>query len=292
MFGYIAPVLNALSEEQQQAYRAAYCGVCHALSRKTGAAGRITLSNDMTFLALLLTSLYEPEEEACRGRCAVHPLAPRPFVRSAMVDYAADMNLLLTYYKCQDQWADDHALAGRAGLRWLKPTLSRIDTAWPRQSRVVAESLAALWAEEKQPQPSPDRLCNLSGEMLGEVFVPDEKDLWAAELRELGRGLGRFVFWMDAWEDYDADRKRHRFNPLTGFHDDEVEALIEELRFETDAAHRAELANQIVQTVIDANYFGFVGLFNKITVLAPGVSGLSENCPFDFYGIDANTTLG
>ena len=221
MFGYIAPVLNALSEEQQQAYRAAYCGVCHALSRKTGAAGRITLSNDMTFLALLLTSLYEPEEEACRGRCAVHPLAPRPFVRSAMVDYAADMNLLLTYYKCQDQWADDHALAGRAGLRWLKPTLSRLEAAWPRQSRVVAESLAALWAEEKQPQPSPDRLCNLSGEMLGEVFVPDEKDLWAAELRELGRGLGRFVFWMDAWEDYDADRKRHRFNPLTGFHDRE-----------------------------------------------------------------------
>ena len=221
MFGYIAPVLNALSEEQQQAYRAAYCGVCHALSRKTGAAGRITLSNDMTFLALLLTSLYEPEEEACRGRCAVHPLAPRPFVRSAMVDYAADMNLLLTYYKCQDQWADDHALAGRAGLRWLKPTLSRLEAAWPRQSRVVAESLAALWAEEKQPLPSPDRLCNLSGEMLGEVFVPDEKDLWAAELRELGRGLGRFVFWMDAWEDYDADRKRHRFNPLTGFHDRE-----------------------------------------------------------------------
>jgi len=221
LFGYIAPVLNALSEEQQQAYRAAYCGVCHALSRKTGAAGRITLSNDMTFLALLLTSLYEPEEEACRGRCAVHPLAPRPFVRSAMVDYAADMNLLLTYYKCQDQWADDHALAGRAGLRWLKPTLERLEAAWPRQSRVVAESLAALWAEEKQPLPSPDRLCNLSGEMLGEVFVPDEKDLWAAELRELGRGLGRFVFWMDAWEDYDADRKRHRFNPLTGFHDRE-----------------------------------------------------------------------
>ena len=87
-------------------------------------------------------------------------------------------------------------------------------------------------------------------------------------------------------------RQDSRWAPLTGFHDDEVEALIEELRFETDAAHRAELANQIVQTVIDANYFGFVGLFNKITVLAPGVSGLSENCPFDFYGIDANTTLG
>ena len=87
-------------------------------------------------------------------------------------------------------------------------------------------------------------------------------------------------------------RQDSRWAPLTGFHNDEVEALIDELRFETDTARRAELANQIVQMVIDANYFGFVGLFNKTTVMSPGVSGISENCPFDFYGIDANTTIG
>ena len=87
-------------------------------------------------------------------------------------------------------------------------------------------------------------------------------------------------------------RQDSRWSGLTGFADDEVEALIDELRYETDAARRAELANEIVQTVIDANYFGFLGLFNKITVLAPGVSGYAENCPFDFYGIDANTSIG
>ncbi|MBQ6506957.1 MAG: hypothetical protein IJI08_06475, partial [Clostridia bacterium] len=27
-------------------------------------------------------------------------------------------------------------------------------------------------------------------------------------------GLGRFVYWMDAWEDRDRDRKKRRFNPL------------------------------------------------------------------------------
>ena len=77
-----------------------------------------------------------------------------------------------------------------------------------------------------------------------------------------------------------------------GFHSDEAQAMIVELKTETDPAKRAELANKIVQIAIDDNAFGYVGLFNHTTVLRPGVSGFAENIPFDFYGIDANTTKG
>lgn len=76
---------------------------------------------------------------------------------------------------------------------------------------------------------------------------------------------------------------------IGGFKNDECEALINKLQYETDTAKRAELANEIVQIAIDDNAFGFVGLFNKTTVLRTGVSGYSETCPFDFYGIDAST---
>lgn len=76
---------------------------------------------------------------------------------------------------------------------------------------------------------------------------------------------------------------------IAGFHSDECETLINELQYETDTARRAELANQIVQISVDDNGFGYVGLFNKTTVLRKGVSGYSETCPFDFYGIDVNT---
>ena len=76
---------------------------------------------------------------------------------------------------------------------------------------------------------------------------------------------------------------------IAGFRSDECEQLIGELASETDAARRAELANRIVQLSIDDNAFGYVGLFNKTTVLRPGVSGYSETCPFDFYGISAVT---
>ena len=76
---------------------------------------------------------------------------------------------------------------------------------------------------------------------------------------------------------------------IAGFRNDECEAMINELQYETDVAGRAELANRIVQTVIDDNAFGFVGLFNKTTVTAPGVAGIAEGCPFDFYGVSAVT---
>ena len=76
-----------------------------------------------------------------------------------------------------------------------------------------------------------------------------------------------------------------------GFPTDETEALVNKLQFETDVNQRAALANQIVQKSIDDNAFGYVGLFNKVSVARPGVSGFSENIPFDFYGLTADTDI-
>ncbi len=76
-----------------------------------------------------------------------------------------------------------------------------------------------------------------------------------------------------------------------GFDDDHCQELIEQLRYETDPDKRADLANEIVQIAIDDNAYGYVGLFNKATVLRPGVSGFAENIPFDFYGINAETDM-
>jgi peptide/nickel transport system substrate-binding protein len=78
---------------------------------------------------------------------------------------------------------------------------------------------------------------------------------------------------------------------LGGFRSDECEALINALQGETDVTRRAELANQIVQIAIDDNAFGFVGLFNKTTVTAPGVVNIGERSPFDFYAVSAETDM-
>lgn len=87
----------------------------------------------------------------------------------------------------------------------------------------------------------------------------------------------------------DSTLRNGAYFNVGGFESSECETLIAQLRYETDPAQRAALANEIVQIAIDDNAFGYVGLFNKTTVLRPGVSGFAETCPFDFYGIDADT---
>ena len=219
MFGYIHPVMSVLSDEQKLRYRSFYCGVCHALSDQYGQIRRLSLSNDMTFLAVLLSSLYEPEARLTRSRCAVHPLKSHAYLSSQMISYAADMNTLLFYYKCVDQRMDDHSLPGKAGEAFYRCAAEKVRSLWPAQAEEVQHALDELWQEEAKPSPDPDRLCNLSGKMLGAVFVPKPEDLWSSVLRSVGTGLGRFIYWMDAWEDYDEDLEKDRYNPLTSWHD-------------------------------------------------------------------------
>ena len=74
MFGYVRPSDDRLSERDRDAFRAAYCGLCHTLGRRYGLAGRMILNYDLTFLAMVLS---DGEGETCLRRCAVHPIRRR-----------------------------------------------------------------------------------------------------------------------------------------------------------------------------------------------------------------------
>ena len=64
MFGYVIPNQAALDDEAKARYRTAYCGLCRRIGALHGLRGRLTLSYDLTFLDLLLSSLYEGEASA------------------------------------------------------------------------------------------------------------------------------------------------------------------------------------------------------------------------------------
>ena len=89
----------------------------------------------------------------------------------------------------------------------------------------------------------------------------------------------------------DSTLRKGGYFDVGGFDSAECQQLIQQLRYEADEDQRAALANRIVQLAIDDNAFGYVGLFNKTTVMRKGVSNISENCPFDFYYINAATDI-
>ena len=96
MFGYVRPALDQLSEEEQEAYRGAYCGLCHVMGRRHGFWSRMTLNYDFTFLAIL----FSAGDGACweERRCPVHPLRKkRDCLCGAPLDRAADTSILLTW---------------------------------------------------------------------------------------------------------------------------------------------------------------------------------------------------
>ena len=93
MFGYILPNLESLGEEEKLRYHAVYCGVCRSIRARYGQRCRLAVSYDMTFLAMVLGSLYEPEEHASQKRCPVHPIQTRQVAQSEFTDYAADLSI-------------------------------------------------------------------------------------------------------------------------------------------------------------------------------------------------------
>jgi peptide/nickel ABC transporter periplasmic protein len=89
----------------------------------------------------------------------------------------------------------------------------------------------------------------------------------------------------------DATLREGAYFDVGGFDSDKAAELIEKLKLSTKKEERAELANEIVQLAIDDNAFNYLSIFNKVTVLNKGLSNYSENLPFDFYGLNADTDI-
>ena len=212
MFGYVTASVKELDPEQKRRYNAVYCGICRRIRVQSSQIARLGLSYDMAFLALLLMSLYEPEEESGDRACALHPLKPKPWIDNEFVRYAADMNVALAYYNFLDDWQDD----GKVTAKWMADAFGKhypaIEEQYPRQCSAIRDCIRRLNELEKAGCANPDQPAGVFGELMAELFVYEE-DLWSPALRNMGRALGRFIYLLDAAVDYEKDKRKDKYNP-------------------------------------------------------------------------------
>ena len=213
MFGYVTGNWKELNKDQQARYGAVYCGICRRLQAQSGGMSRLGLSYDMAFLSLLLMSLYEPEETSGKDGCLLHPVKRRAWVDNEYIRYSADMNVILAYYNCLDDWQDDKKLSAKLMAQTYGKSLQTIAESYPRQAAAIRESLDELNRLEKENCPNPDEPAGAFGRLMGEILVYRE-DLWAQSLRRMGNALGRFIYLMDAVVDYDRDKRKGKYNPF------------------------------------------------------------------------------
>lgn len=213
MFGYIIINKGDMKFKEFDIYHSYYCGLCDALKRRYGKAGQLCLSYDMTFVVMLLSSLYEPETEVGWVKCIVHPFEKHPVRKNEFSGYCADMNLLFTYYKCKDDWADEKKISRLAYGRLLRRAYRSVCLRYGEKSKKIAALLREIGQEEKKQNQDIDHMAGLFGEIMGEIFAVRE-DEWKDSLKTMGYFLGKFIYLMDAYEDIEEDIRQKRYNPL------------------------------------------------------------------------------
>lgn len=227
MFGYVTASIDLLDDPQKQRYRGWYCGLCKALGSRCGQTCRFTLTYDMAFLAMLLSSVRQLPESVTQSACAVHPFRRHTEIHTQASDYAADMNVILACYKLLDDWHDDRNPAALAAASIFSSRRKRLEQKYPRQTQAIADCLGHLSELEQDGEVNPDLPANCFGRLMGELFVIDPADGLAQPLRSFGRTLGRFIYIMDAATDLRDDLRRERYNPLVGFSSDEIHQMLE-----------------------------------------------------------------
>ena len=269
MFGYIVTYPDALPEARQQRFKAMYCGLCRTLRKRHGFLTSTTLSYDLTFLATLLNALYEPGENTKRERCIANPARQHECVLSPVMDYVADMNIALAYHKCRDDWRDDRNFLSAGEATLLRKAYHNIEQAYPERCAAIEKWLSDIHGWEKEGVLQIDLPVNATGRMLSELFVWPEETAFSEELKKIGDGLGRFVYFMDAYDDLPRDVRRGSYNPLMPLRDNEDYEQLCKVALMTMIAEAAD-AFERLPVILDADIIRNVlysGVWSKYAYL-------------------------
>ena len=213
MFGYISIDKPELKIKEYETFRAYYCGLCHGLKEYSQKA-RMLLNYDCAFLFLLTEALREGKPVYKPLRCAVHPLEKRAIVDHGGAEYAAAVNVMLGVLSLKDHAEDEKDPAGRAAAAILKKDYQKAREKYPEIAEKIEENLARLSAAEKAGESDIDKAADHFAVLLAEIFEggAGEDSRW--QMRALGYNLGRWIYLIDAWDDFNKDVKKGNYNPF------------------------------------------------------------------------------
>ncbi|MGE5633093.1 MAG: DUF5685 family protein [Caulobacteraceae bacterium] len=237
MFGYIIPDKPELKIKEFELFRAYYCGLCKSMGRSFGLLSRFALNYDSTFLGLLLSSLHKEEPVLKREGCIANPVKKKFIVKnSSHLDYAADINVLLTYYKLIDNIRDEGSPAAYMAKMVFVSGYKRAASNNPLIDNVIKASIAAQLELENRKCSSVDEAAEPSANMMKHIIRSGYRGNDKSILRILewtGYNLGRWIYIIDAYDDLEKDIKSASYNSLAlqyGFSGGDVRAFKANIR--------------------------------------------------------------
>lgn len=257
MFGYIKPMIPELKVKEHELYKSIYCGLCRAMGEHICNSDRFTLSYDIVFLALVRTAVTNEDIHVEKCRCMLHPIKKRnhAFIPEAL-KYSAKVSALLTYYNILDD-VEDSSGASSLKSRLLLPSAKKFrkKADMPELEATISQHLSDLYSLEKQDS-SIDKNAECFGRLLGEIFAYDIKDhSISRHCYELGYHCGKWIYMIDAADDFEKDRRKGEYNPLSSFAELPKELLDTSLSLELSLAYKAfnsvPVDNSVIASIIN-----------------------------------------
>ena len=214
MFGYISPNTKELKVKELDVYKAYYCGLCKVLGKRYNLVLKNVLSNDCTFLALLLSSLMEDKNDARNSRCAFHPTRDLKVINdSDYISYAADINVLLTYYKLKDNAEDEGSVPSKIAAAGIKHSAKIAKKHSPKAAKCIEQSLSKLKKLEAEKCEDIDVISDVFASMMEGIAVsaPGVEE-YEAQLKWLFYNIGKYIYLLDAIDDIYKDQEKGCYN--------------------------------------------------------------------------------
>ena len=275
MFGYVRINKMDLTFREYEHYKAYYCGLCKYLKRNHTELSRMTINYDITFLIVLLSSIYQPSAQVFHEKCIVDPVKKKKHIINEITEYAASMNILLAYYKLEDDVNDEGDIKSRLVRRAYRKSFKTAYDKYPQKADFIKACLGELRSLEEDQSTSIDQTSNCFARLLEEIF--DYKDdEYRDRLRKVGFNIGKYIYIMDAYEDLDEDIEKGRYNPFTDYKDDRealklrVDKLIgmtlsrlEEAILDLDIKVNKSIIDNIIYSGVYLRYMGLINGADK-----------------------------
>ena len=222
MFGYVKTDLPNVYVKDTVLYKALYCGLCKSIGKTCGQKARFLLSYDLTFLSLLLHNLCDKDIEITKQRCVIHHIVKRPMAKVDELSSAIGaLNVILAYYKLNDDVLDNNK--GRLKRSFFKRPYKKAKRLYPELDKIVSNRFNQLLDYEKHNVSSIDMVCDTFGNLILDVVKFLAKDNFSKPLSDLSYNLGKWIYLIDALDDFDKDYKKGNFNVLINAYTDSLD---------------------------------------------------------------------
>lgn len=210
MFGYVMPLKEELKVREFDIFKSYYCGLCFEIG-SISQVSRLTLTYDMAFLAMLLSSVYTKQEKVEKRFCPYKMKKVSVIPSNEFIRYAAEMNILLSNRKLIDDFNDEKNYLKLFFSKLIKAR--NISIKAKEKLEIIDSCLKELSMLEKAKCNNIDETSDCFARLTSGLFSNTE-DSTGRILDSMGYNIGKWIYIMDAYDDLLDDIRDGKYNPF------------------------------------------------------------------------------